>query len=952
MEIPAASVEAAAVQAAPYELQHNDSMHSRRASISLRPTYSSGSGHSHMRTSIDSLTSPSFKEAAAAVTAYDTVTVDAVRGHSIWELQTDEADDATSGPVAAEQDQLDCAFEPEGSSEAQGTAMQTSARSLPAAAGVLAGPTWSGAAGSRFSTRRSSLAESAVFENKLFYDDNQEGADEEEGALVAAGSLRLSSSTLGGTMRTPRVSDSVLLRSLGRTSQQGLGFAAAVAAAAAAENDAAAAADIAAAVAAASPLVQSAPLSVYRNATFEEDEHEAARRGGSSSSSNLGGARAGLPPLLIAPWSPAVSSKTAPATALTDPAGPAGTTGSGRGLVGSSVFEYPHVQAHAAAVAGAAGEPGGPPARSAERSSPVPLLNLQAVAVQAAAAEPDAAIAGFIRPRGGNMGATQAPAAAEVSGTYTAGVGGSLAAAPDAGNFAAPSQAAADDSISSSCGDAVLGSPCYSQHSSVWSSPMGAHEGHAEQQQLAFPPPSPGLSLAELSIGGPIDLDGSEADSDLLTTSRTDLGNMTHTSAGGVAEAAGPQAPAAVAAAAAATAAAAAAAVVQWQAQMRDVIGSLIASSSSGSTSSAENSGAGSCSEGEEEYIEVHSTPDPDADGTLGRHAAVLLNAGSARFECVEAGQAQGQHVEQQRRRWQQLQHPAQQEHELEGDAGWLMSSEDEDVAECGTMVEQQPLVPQQQQQQHYAASEEGGGGSEFEGELPVLRIQGGSGYEPYDSDDDDDDVSEFDCGVEGEEGCAASGGCNTAAPQLQQPQDVDVGLAISAGERVTQTAAAAAAGMVSASSIDYSSRAEGQRAGRLLGYYKSSSSAGGGSDNTLSRQLVGTGTAVAGGAGLAHEAWLIAAGSLPAGAPDIVAAAAAAVGERQSKDLVVADCSDSSCSSDTESVELTEQEPCSAVSWVHKPPSPAWLSGPRSFRLAVHTSNKPSSGTRTRVSP
>jgi hypothetical protein len=65
------------------------------------------------------------------------------------------------------------------------------------------------------------------------------------------------------------------------------------------------------------------------------------------------------------------------------------------------------------------------------------------------------------------------------------------------------------------------------QHSSLWSSPVGNYEVQREvsgglgwqqrqQQQPGVPPLSPGLSLAELSTGAPIDLEGSEADSDLL----------------------------------------------------------------------------------------------------------------------------------------------------------------------------------------------------------------------------------------------------------------------------------------------------------------------------------------------------------------------------------------------------------------------------------------------------
>ncbi|KAF6261852.1 hypothetical protein COO60DRAFT_711349 [Scenedesmus sp. NREL 46B-D3] len=257
---------------------------------------------------------------------------------------------------------------------------------------------------------------------------------------------------------------------------------------------------------------------------------------------------AGLPPLPMAPWSPpaaapvaipaksagvtpaAVPSRLAVASSATAAAShSAAAIASVRGDCGSRSQASPAAygdgdgdegnRAQAAAAEALAPAPAADSsyttaAEAVRRASPVP----RSLKVQATAAMQGAVAA--------------AAAAAEEEGSDEFGSEGRneplIAAHSDVdcevhGDSAPMSPAAGSHGCN-------IGSPQYPQRSSVWSSPAGNREVQGEApaasgwqlQHANGAPLSPGLSLAELSTGAPIDLAGSEADSDLLESNRSE----------------------------------------------------------------------------------------------------------------------------------------------------------------------------------------------------------------------------------------------------------------------------------------------------------------------------------------------------------------------------------------------------------------------------------------------
>ncbi|WIA44023.1 hypothetical protein OEZ86_010395 [Tetradesmus obliquus] len=221
-----------------------------------------------------------------------------------------------------------------------------------------------------------------------------------------------------------------------------------------------------------------------------------------------------------------------------------------------------------------------------------------------------------------------------------------------------------------------------------------AHLGwQQQQQQPGVAPLSPGLSFAELSTGAPLDLEGSEADSDLLESNVTDKAWQ----------------PAAAAAAAARDPPAAAAAGAQ------QLVGSLVPCDSSSDASSAISSSY-CASEAEEEEVERSAFVEYTNPAAAG--AEELSLAGNPRP--VQQQQQWRQPGQQQQQQQQGLQELA---HELDGGASWLRSSEGGNDD----------------------GDNDGGGGYLDDGrtsfgsddELPVMRMTGGAGYQPYDPYDD-----------------------------------------------------------------------------------------------------------------------------------------------------------------------------------------------------------------------
>jgi hypothetical protein len=225
------------------------------------------------------------------------------------------------------------------------------------------------------------------------------------------------------------------------------------------------------------------------------------------------------------------------------------------------------------------------------------------------------------------------------------------------------------------------GMPTYSQQSSPWSSPVVNREdremftprqGWQQQQQPGMPPLSPGLSLAELSTGAPIDLGGSEADSDLLES---------NTMSPAWQPAAAVVQPAYDAGMRSSTNAAAVAEPPQQQ-----LLGSLMACDSSGGSSAISSSYC--ASDAEEEEVERTAFVEYSNPAAAGAEPQTV------------APQAV-----QQRQQWQP---PVQQlPQELDGGVSWLRSSEGGDEDEDRYL-------------------DNGRASFDSDDELPVMRMQGG----------------------------------------------------------------------------------------------------------------------------------------------------------------------------------------------------------------------------------
>jgi hypothetical protein len=230
----------------------------------------------------------------------------------------------------------------------------------------------------------------------------------------------------------------------------------------------------------------------------------------------------------------------------------------------------------------------------------------------------------------------------------------------------------------------TAGSPTYSQHSSAWSSPVGNREVQGElmtprqgwqqqqqqQQQPGMPPLSPGLSLAELSTGAPIDLEGSEADSDLLES------NVMSPAWQAAAAAARPAYDADVGSESPTSAAA----------QPQQLVGSLMpCGSSSGSSVISSSYCASDADEEEVERTAFVEYTNPAAAG--------------AEPQLIPAPQP----VQQQ---WQQQQQDL--ALELDGGASWLRSSEGGEGDDDGGYLD------------------DGRASFDSDDELPVMRMQGG----------------------------------------------------------------------------------------------------------------------------------------------------------------------------------------------------------------------------------
>lgn len=207
----------------------------------LQHNGSSRSMPHNMRASIDSLNSPSFRAATAAATyngAYSSMTVAAY--DTDWHMQQD-AEVTCDGQIAAD-DAVD--------GDAGHTAAAAASHLASAAVGVIAP-----------SVSANALGESAVFENSLF-----DGSDQEEDEEFLPPTSARSKGQLTPLMSTPRMSAASSLVLQASHSQSGLGFAA-IAAAAELEE----AVHVAAAVASAATAT---PLSVYKNAVYEEEDRQ------------------------------------------------------------------------------------------------------------------------------------------------------------------------------------------------------------------------------------------------------------------------------------------------------------------------------------------------------------------------------------------------------------------------------------------------------------------------------------------------------------------------------------------------------------------------------------------------------------------------------------------------------------------------------------------------------
>lgn len=221
---------------------------------------SSMSSRHGLRASIDSLSSPSFKEAAAAVTyqnnAYNSFTVG--RHEAGWNgnpLDADEVVSSLAADAAASRQSTD--FYDDDAPADSASAHPGDSMTAAAAAALRA----SGLSGH-------GMGDSAVFENSLF-----DGSSDDEGDAMLAMSAR-SRGQLTPLMGTPRISVASSHMLQCSHSQSNLGFAAVAAA------DVDGAAEVAAAVAVTASMTT--PLSVYKNAAFEEEEGQ--RRTSSSSS--------------------------------------------------------------------------------------------------------------------------------------------------------------------------------------------------------------------------------------------------------------------------------------------------------------------------------------------------------------------------------------------------------------------------------------------------------------------------------------------------------------------------------------------------------------------------------------------------------------------------------------------------------------------------------------------